>query len=147
MSCVVVDVSVAGGYQFHFLSYLLLNWDVGGRWAWCLKFSDALCNTNTHLPDCRCVFMCVCGGERMVRMVFACIFECLIDAIWLLLVLWTLNILPPCSSAPLYSYAPVWSKLAASGEWGIRSLWKRRWRKRHNTQHIYSVYRQQWVPA
>lgn len=85
--------------------------------------------------------MCVCGGERMVRLVFACIFECLIDYCW------TLNILPPCSSAPLCSHAPVWSKLAASGEWGIRSLWKWRWRKRHNTQHIYSVYRQQWVPA
>lgn len=30
MSCVVVDVSVAGGYSFHFLSYLFLNWDVAG---------------------------------------------------------------------------------------------------------------------
>lgn len=42
----------------------------------------------------------------------------------------------------LSSHAPVWSKLAASGEWGIWSIWKWRRGKRYDSQHLYGVHRQ-----
>lgn len=53
----------------------------------------------------------------------------------------------PASLPPLSSYAPVWSELAASGERVIRSFRKRRRGKRHNSQHLYGVHRQWWVPT
>lgn len=55
--------------------------------------------------------------------------------------------LPPPPSPPLSSYAPVWSELAASGKWGIWSIWKRRRGKRYDSQHLHGVHRQWWVPT
>lgn len=41
----------------------------------------------------------------------------------------------------LCSYALVRFELAASGEWELWSIWKWRWRKRYNSQHLCFVYR------
>lgn len=63
---------------------------------------------------------------------------------------------PPlsCLALPLFnsfvllhlcSYALVRFELAASGEWELWSVWKRGRRKRHNSQHLCTLYRQWWV--